>query len=115
MKQGLRSSGCLGLSAIGGIIRIKIVQIGIHIALASSSVAIAHPYSIEGISSPERESQLKVSDSGLQNREFSFKDVTKERAVPSSKRGIKLVEGFQNNGAKFGRSIAICDIALASI
>ena len=111
MKKSLSFCSCLGLSAARAV-RIKIVQIGVHITIAACTVAIAHPGLAEVRASPPGQSSLKVGDSGLQDGKLAYQLVPECCALPPGEGGVKVIERLKNDCAELSRSGSVRAVTL---
>ena len=102
MKKSLSFCSCLGLSA-ASTVRIKVVQIGIHIAVAACTVAIAHPCFAETVFLVPKQRTIKVENSGLQGGELDFQFISKPCPIPARKCGIEVGKRTSDGGAETSR------------
>ena len=113
MKKSLGFCGCLSLCATRAI-TVKVMQIGVHIAIAASGIAIAHPSFAESSFPPPRQGSLEICNSGLQDGEFSFQFFTKPCPIPACEGGVEVGERLKDDGAELGRSVTVGNIPVSS-
>ena len=113
MKKRLSFFRGRGLRRSMRIVTVKIVQVGIYVALSASSVAVAEPSTAKSTTLEPNQGSFKVSDGSLQDRKFGGQLVAKSATVPTSEGGIKIAKLAQNNVSELRRGAAVSNVSLS--
>ena len=107
MKEGLGFCSCLGLRAFRRVVRVEVMKICVHVAIATGCIAVAHPSFAEVSTLVPKQGCFEVSNSRLQDGELSLKFWAEGGAVPTCEGGIEVRKGLKDGGAELGRGNAI--------
>jgi hypothetical protein len=114
MEKCLSFCRSLCLIASEWVVRIKVMKVSIHIAIATCCIAISYPSFAESKLVIPRNAGTEVSNCGLQNGEFCFQFIGKTRTVPSSEGWVEVAKLSQNDVTKLHRSSSVSNVSLDS-
>jgi hypothetical protein len=109
-------SFCSSLTLIAGerVKSIKVMNVSIHIAIATCCVAISYPSFAQSPLVVPRNACGEVSYSSLQSREFCFELTGKFSAVPTSESRVEVTKLEQDGFSKPSGSGAVSNVSLDS-